>query len=78
MSNIKLRCHECGEKFEYSGNMKLICPDCALKQDEEFISVREFVKKHPGVNIKNVIEATGVPFEKIMGYVRDGTIEIKE
>jgi flagellar operon protein (TIGR03826 family) len=72
--NASLRnCPECGRIFGYMG--RNLCPDCMNKEEEEFQTVRKYVRDHPGAGVFEVAEATGIDEEKILQFLRDGRLQ---
>ena len=66
-------CPRCGKLF-----MKLRDPVCAscMKDDEEnFETVRAFVKEFPNRTIKEVSDECNVSVKRILQYIRDGRLE---
>ncbi|KPU26438.1 MerR family transcriptional regulator [Caloranaerobacter sp. TR13] len=74
--NIK-NCSKCGKIFAYDGINKL-CPKCRKEEEEEFSRVKEYIYNNPGANIQLVSEETGVPVKKILRYLREGRLELKD
>ena len=72
--NASLRnCLECGRLFAYMG--RNICPKCLDKEEELYMTVRKYVRDHPGAAILEVNEATGIAEEKILQFLRDGRLQ---
>lgn len=70
-------CPRCGKMFRPLSGRR-ICPDCVKADLEEFHSVRDYLRDHPGANIFEVTEATGVPVRKIQEYIREGRLVVSE
>ncbi len=66
-------CRNCGRA--YRGSNPDLCPDCLEQDEDNFLSVRNFIKANPKVSLEVVAEATGVEEEKIRTYLRDGRLE---
>jgi flagellar operon protein (TIGR03826 family) len=66
-------CPECGRVFSYVG--RNLCPKCLEKEEEEYMTVRRYVRDHRGASILEVADATGIEEEKILQFLRDGRLE---
>jgi len=69
-------CKKCGKVFAYNGYNT--CPQCKKQDEEEFMVVKEYVYDNPGADIQLVSQETGVEVKKILRYLRDGKLEIRE
>lgn len=69
-------CNNCGKIYKYDGFSK--CHDCRKEQEKNFEKVKEYLRENPGASINAVEEATGVPEEDIMLYLRQGRLEMDE
>ena len=69
-------CSKCGRVFAYNGNE--ICSRCASSDTEDFKKVKEYLYDNPGATIVEVSEETGVDEKKILRYLRESRIEIRE
>jgi len=67
-------CKTCGKIYNYDGFK--ICLNCRRLEDENFKKVKEYIYDHPGANIQVVSEETDVPVNKILGYLREGRLEL--
>lgn len=65
-------CPECGKLFTYVA--RNLCPACLKKEEEFFKEVERFLKEHRGATISEISEATGVPEEKIIFFLREGRL----
>lgn len=74
--NIR-NCSKCGKIYAYDGTSKL-CPKCRKEEEEEFKRVKEYIYDHPEANIQLVSEETGVPVKKILRYLREGRLQLKD
>lgn len=72
--NIR-NCKDCGKLFQYDGVSKL-CYQCRKKEDEDFKVVKDYIYDNPKATIVAVSEETGVSEEKILGFLRQGRLEI--
>lgn len=69
-------CSKCGRVFAYVGNE--ICSRCATSDIDDFKKVKEYLYDNPGATIVEVSEETGVDEKKILRYLRESRIEIRE
>jgi len=65
-------CPECGKLFAYVA--RNLCPACLEKEEEFFKEVESFLKGHRGATVSEISEATGVPEEKIISFLRAGRL----
>lgn len=68
-------CPECGKVFTYIRTN--LCPDCQRKDEQEFKAVRKYVLMNPGAHIDQISQETGVSAKKIVHYIREGRLSIK-
>jgi len=52
-----------------------ICPECIKEDEEQFETVRIFVKENPNQSLQYVSEQCNVSVKRIMTYIRDGRLE---
>ncbi|NLT57762.1 MAG: MerR family transcriptional regulator [Clostridiales bacterium] len=58
MNNI-VQCRLCKKPFQSTGGM--LCRDCLLQLDEDFVKVRDYLEHNPGnAGINEIAEATGI------------------
>ena len=69
-------CKKCGKVFAYNGHN--LCPQCKKNEEEEFKIVKEYIYENPGADIQLVSQETGVEVKKILRYLREGKLEIRE
>lgn len=70
-----INCSICGKMI--LKNQHGMCPECSESEFKLFSKVREYVYEHPQAKIPEVSSATGVPYEKLFQYVREGRLMIK-
>lgn len=70
-----IRCSLCKKPYEYSGMPPKCCPECYLREEEQYQRVRALVKERPGINIIDAARESGVPHRKIMQYLREERLE---
>ncbi len=63
-------CPDCGKIFNYN-EIRMVCPECWEKNEEDFRAIREYLYENPNKNISEVAEATGISIEKIKKYLRE-------
>lgn len=70
------KCEECGGKMKYTGVGEYVCESCSHVMLNDYGKVRNYIEKHPGANLAEVSEATGVGKNKIRQLLREEKIEI--
>lgn len=73
--NIR-NCSRCGKIYIYDGFN--ICLDCRRKDEEDFQKVKKYLEENPGANVMEVTEETGVDSRKVIEFLKEGRLEIKE
>jgi flagellar protein len=69
-------CIECGRSFASKDGEKL-CKRCLEKKvEDDFKKVRDYLYDHPGADIKEVSEVTGVEEKIILKLLRQDRIEV--
>ncbi|MFZ7101358.1 MAG: TIGR03826 family flagellar region protein [Peptococcaceae bacterium] len=66
-------CPQCGRVFVYLHSN--LCPACKKNEEEEFVKVKNHLKKNPHISIFELSEATEVDESKIVKWVREGRLE---
>jgi len=69
-------CRRCGKIMIYVGIP--ICEECLKKEEEYYEIVRRYLDEHPRSSVKEISEATGVPADVIMKFVRQGSLVATE
>ena len=69
-------CKSCGRAFQYSGDP--ICNRCQGSVEEEYKRVKEYLYENPGASVGEVSEATEVSEKRILKFLREGRLEIKD
>lgn len=69
-------CAKCGRMFAGEEHQKF-CSKCVENDDDLFRIVREYVYDNPESTIKDTAEATNVPEEKILKFLRQGKLTLK-
>lgn len=71
-----INCAKCGRVFGYSGSE--VCSRCTGNDEDDFKKVKDYLYDNPGSNIVEVSEATEVSEKKILRYLRESRIEVRE
>lgn len=69
-------CSRCGKIYAYDGFN--ICIQCRREDEEDFKKIKEYIDKNPGANVSEVSEKTGIDSKKIIKFLRQGRLEIKD
>lgn len=69
-------CLKCERAFSYDGEE--LCTKCRYESDEDFKKVKDYLYDNPGSDINKVSKATEVELKKILRYLKEGKIEIRE
>ena len=67
-------CRVCKGLFQYMGNP--ICQSCQDKLDSDFVKVREYLYDNPSAGVLEVVEETGIEERIVMGFLREGRLEL--
>jgi flagellar operon protein (TIGR03826 family) len=67
--NVK-NCVKCGKIFNYLSG-RPICPACVKNLEEEFKTVRTYVKRNPNASIAEVAEVNEVDIKQIKQWIRE-------
>jgi hypothetical protein len=66
-------CRRCGRLVPYMP--RGICRDCLEAREEQFETVREWLRENPGASISRAAEATGVEETVIAGFINEGRLQ---
>ena len=69
-------CVKCGRAFAYVDSD--LCSRCGGGDEDDFKKVKLYLYDHPGANVVEVSEETGVSEKQILRYLRENRIEIIE
>lgn len=69
-------CSRCGMIYAYDGFN--ICMKCRRQDEEDFQKVKEYIDENPGATITQVTEETEVDSKKIIEFLRQGRLEIRD
>ena len=64
-------CRGCKKIFQYIAGPEL-CPKCKQSEEEMFQKVKEYLRKHPGANMYEVNQDTGVSATLIDKFLCQG------
>jgi predicted nucleic acid-binding Zn-ribbon protein len=68
------RCSECGGLFAHLP--RGVCTGCLDRRENDFRTVRDWLRAHRGAGIPEASAATGVDEGVIVRFIREGRIEI--
>lgn len=68
-------CRSCKKMFQYIAGPE-ICLKCKQDEEEMFQKVKEYLKAHPGANMYEVNQETGVLVTLIEKFLRQGRLEV--
>lgn len=68
-------CRSCRKMFQYIAGPE-ICPNCKQAEEEMFQEVKEYLRKHPGANMYEVNQETGVSATLIEKFLRQGRLQV--
>ncbi|MCL2015142.1 MAG: hypothetical protein FWG68_02720 [Defluviitaleaceae bacterium] len=55
-----------------------VCPECEKKEEEQFQELRSFVDEGEYTTMKDIAENTGIPLKRILKYIREGRLQVKQ
>lgn len=70
-------CRGCGRIFNYAVG-PLLCPACREVQEGKFQQVKEYIREHKGVGIREVAEECDVETSQIQQWLREERLELAE
>ena len=69
--NDQTVCLTCG----YPMNPKeAVCPICGENIHEEYLVIRNYIKKYPNSNAMQIANATGISVSQILRFIKDGSL----
>lgn len=72
------RCSKCmSTRISYTGCGEYECADCKNIELDDYGKVRNFLEKHSGANMADVVRATSVSEQTIKRMIQDGKIDLK-
>ncbi|MBS4535790.1 MerR family transcriptional regulator [Clostridium sp. D2Q-14] len=69
-------CNKCGKIYNYDGFP--YCSRCRREEEELFQKVKAYIYNNPDATIQEVSEETEVSTKKILNYLRQGRLEVKD
>lgn len=69
-------CAKCGRMFSGESHQRF-CSNCSENDEDQFKIVREYIYDNPDCTVKETAEATEVPEEKILKFLRQGKLTLK-
>jgi len=67
-------CPRCKKLFNKAYNV--ICDACVQEEHDTYDKVRDYLKENPGITIMELAKATDVSQKKILGYIKEGRLEL--
>ena len=55
-----------------------LCPACEKEDEEIFQSLRDYIEEHDNCTLSELSEATNVTPKRILGYIREGRLQISK
>lgn len=68
-------CSNCGRVYVY--NSFNVCPRCRKHEEKDFQKVKKYIDENQDANTSEVSEETEVPVRKIIDFLKEGRLEIK-
>ena len=68
-------CRSCKKMFQHITGPEL-CPKCKQAEEEMFQNVKEYLREHPGANMYEVNQETGVSATLIEKFLRQGRLQV--
>lgn len=68
-------CRKC-KKLYQDTNGKPVCNVCLKLEEDTFIEIKDYLRKHRGASATEISEKFDVSIARIKRYVRDGRLEI--
>jgi ribosomal protein L32 len=65
-------CRRCGKIIIYVGIP--VCEECLRKEEEYYDVVKRYLDEHPRSSVREISDATAVPVEVVMEFVRQGSL----
>ncbi|MBU3803400.1 MAG: MerR family transcriptional regulator [Candidatus Cellulosilyticum pullistercoris] len=68
-------CRNCRKMFQYITGPEL-CLQCKEAEEEMFQKVKTYLREHPGANMYEINQETGVSVKLIEKFLHDGRLEV--
>lgn len=65
-------CRRCGKLFNFKGHN--VCVGCLVKDEEDYLVVREYISSHPKPSVVEISQETGVDHSTINRFLREGRL----
>lgn len=74
-----VNCPSCG-KIMVRNQFRTICQECYLEEEKLFETVYKYMRnrQNRAATMKQVVEATGVPEEMILKFIKSGRIQVTQ
>jgi len=74
--NMPTYCEECGGVMVFKGVGEYQCEKCGFLAYDDYGKARNYLEQHPGANLAEVSEATGVSQKSIRDMLKESRLEI--
>ena len=74
--NRPVNCSLCKGIMVFRGVGEYKCEDCGNKEYDDYGKARNYIEEHPGANVYEISETTGVSRKVITNLVKDGRFEV--
>lgn len=65
-------CRRCGKLFNFKGHN--VCLGCLVKDEEDYLKVREYIETHSKPTVMEISQETGVDSSTINRFLREGRL----
>lgn len=69
-------CDDCSQPMTYKGSGRYVCENCKKEVLSDFGKIKVYLEENGPSNAIDISEATGVPRREIMGFLREGRVEV--
>ena len=69
-------CERCGKAFIKTSPQQSICPQCEKLEEEEFVTVKEYLQGHPGMPLEKIAETLEIPKQTVLRFIQSGRLEV--
>ncbi|WP_400162780.1 hypothetical protein ACAF76_004875 [Brevibacillus sp. TJ4] len=66
-------CLACGSPMH---PRELVCTVCGANELEEYTIIRNYVRSYPNSNAMQIANATGISINKILRFIKDGSLTV--
>ena len=71
-----VNCPRCGKVFTKIKSS--LCPSCEREEEQSFQIVRKYIDENENCTLSELSQETGVSSKRILGYIREGRLEISK